>query len=252
MEQITPFVPTVQVVEGTIIFPEYKKLLSEAQMIAERIGEMTVTDENIKDTKKTLATVNKSLKALNDRRIEIKKEIMMPYDIFADQIKEIESIVRLADDRVRQQVREMEEAERQKKQEALEEIWDKRIQHYDHAKVMAFGDWLEPSHLNKTLSISKAESSMVAWLEQTEKDIAVLAGMDHKDQLILKYRELGSIADAIEAVKADQSRIDEQRKMLDEEVQEEVYFIRIFNTKDLKLAEMLLKENKIEFETIKK
>ena len=140
-----------------INFDEYDDLKVQAMIIAERVRDVQVTDENIKETKKMLARINSSLKELNDRRIAIRKEINKPYDEFAEKIKEIETIVRDADTLVRNQVREIEEQERRDKKQALEDIWNKRIPMYELASQIPFEDWLEPCHLNKTATIQKSE-----------------------------------------------------------------------------------------------
>ena len=99
-----------------IDFKDYGKLLQEATIIAEKLNEMEVNEDNVKEQKKLLAAVNKSVKALNDRRISIKKELLKPYQDFENQVKEIEKVVKDADERLRTQVRELEEAERTEKQ----------------------------------------------------------------------------------------------------------------------------------------
>ena len=75
---------------GEIVFDGYEDLLNQANQIADYLKTIEVTPDNIKENKKMLAKVNKSIKELNDRRISIKKEINKPYDDFALKIKEIE------------------------------------------------------------------------------------------------------------------------------------------------------------------
>ena len=106
-----------------INFHEYEKLKSEAIMISDYLSQMEVTEDNIKEQKKILARVNKSVKLLNDRRIAIKKEILEPYTVFESQVKEIEKIVKDADEVLRNQVREIEEREREEKKKKLKDIF---------------------------------------------------------------------------------------------------------------------------------
>lgn len=246
MNQIQEY--QIQVLQGKITFPEYENLLHEAKQIAQAIDQMEVTEENIKSTKKTLATVNKAIKRLNDERIAAKKRILEPYDAFEKQVKEIETIVKTADERVRQQVRDMEEVEREGKKEALCEIYEKRIQLYDFARIMTFDDWLTPQHLNKTTTLTKAEKDMTDWLEKVERDIATLSKMPDKETLIRYYVSTKDIGFAMQLVEQEKTEAEDIKRALWESDVAKVYYLKLYSKKDLKLAEMLLKENDIKFE----
>lgn len=240
----------IKLVKPTIHFPEYKTLIEQAKQIASEINAMEeVTDENVKETKKVLAKVNKSIKALNDKRMRIKNEILEPYEIFNTQIKEIEGIVKSADEVVRQKVRDLEERERESKKEELREIWDLRIGQYELSKIFEFDDWLTPQHLNKSMSVSKAEEDMTAFLEQAERDLEILKGMTDSDDLILEYKECKELGVAITIVNQKK----EMKKELEETIKERVpdaFTFRVFGEKDRKLVEYLLKENCINFEEL--
>lgn len=189
-----------------IAFDEYEGLLQDAYRVAELVRGMEVTGDNVKEIKKVLAAVNKSVKRLNDRRIEIKKEIMKPYETFNAQIKEIERVVKEADEMVRQNVRLLEEREREDKKNKLVKIWLLRIQTYDYAGMVPFDRWLEPSHLNKSTSVSKAEDQMVDFLETVEKDLTVLRsyGQDH----MALYLDTLNLADTLAEMERRQKERD--------------------------------------------
>ena len=236
-----------------INFDEYDDLKVQAMIIAERVRDVQVTDENIKETKKMLARINSSLKELNDRRIAIRKEINKPYDEFAEKIKEIETIVRDADTLVRNQVREIEEQERRDKKQALEDIWNKRIPMYELASQIPFEDWLEPCHLNKTATIQKSEMEMVHFLESAERDLKVLLeNGDNSVRYMTTYYQTLDLGKTLETVNRE---LEQERKIQEqvtevvedsEEIQEQYVFI-IRNKKDGRLVEQLLINNEIEF-----
>lgn len=250
MSNLVQFEHDIQVTLPVIQFPEYERLLSEAQVVAQEIDRMSVTEDNLKVVKKTLANVNKAVKRLNDERIKVKNAILGPYSDFEKQIKEIEAIVKTADEHVRQQVRDMEEAEREEKRKELEDIFTKRIQHYDFAKVMCFEDWIEPQHLNKTTKIQKAEADMTAWLEKVERDVEMLSGMDRAEDLIREYKSTRDIAMATMVVENETRAAEHQRKVIQEATGKEEYHFKVYSKKDMKFVEMLLNENKIEFTAI--
>lgn len=233
----------------TITFDDYERLKDQATEIAHYVSQVEVTEENVKEAKKLLATLNKNVDQLNRRRIDIKNEILKPYEDFASQVKDIETTVKNADKIVRDQVKEMEERERQEKQDELEQIWTDRIELYDFAKVMNFCDWLKPQHLNKTQTIKKSEADMTEYLEKVERDIQTLSSMEHADELTIEYKQSQDISRAIQAVNDRKTQIAEQKRILESEnvSKPETFIFVITGEKDKKLVELLLKDSDIEF-----
>lgn len=248
MNQIQEWDPSIIVRTGEIYFQDYAKLLEEAKLVAQGVQQMEVTEDNVKEVKKILAKVNKSVKTLNDRRIEIKKQINAPYEVFAEQIKEIEKIVKDADEIVRNEVRMMEEQEREDKKQKLKSIWDARIELYEYSKIMNFEDWLEPSHLNKTESLKKSEQAMTDWLEFTERNIETLSTMQHSQKLIHEYKLCKDVAQAIQNVNDEIEAMQEEQTILkNEDVNIQKYYLEIYSEADLELVEMLLEKHGINY-----
>lgn len=71
-------------------FDELKKELAEK---ITPYKSLAVTEDDLKGAKSDKANLNKLKKALNDKRIEVKKEYMQPLEVFEEQIKELVSIV---------------------------------------------------------------------------------------------------------------------------------------------------------------
>lgn len=237
----------IQFRPAEIQFPRFEELKTHALELAGRIAVVEVTEENVKAVKKDLAQVRKLTTELNNRRKLIKAEILKDYSTFESQIKEIDGIISEAEEVVREQVRTIDEAERDRKHDAIREIWDKRIGQYS---ISAYGDyferWLQPSHLNKTASMKSVEDDMVRWLEDRQRDIFTLQSMD--DEYLVEYIDSLDLASAIAAV----NHRHEIRSVMneDEESEETATFI-ITGKKDIKLTESLLTENEIEYRRIK-
>ena len=249
MTELKVFETQIEAREGVINFSGYEELKEQALQVAEHINTMEVTEENVKETKKILATVNKAIKNLNDERIAIKKKMLEPYNIFESQIKEIESIVKTADERVRAGVRELEEKERSLKKDEIYSIWMLRVDQYEFAKLMTFGDFLNPQHLNKSTTMKKVEEDMVNFLESAERDIKLLSGMDNSEDLIRSYRDVKDVTIVLEL---ENKRIEDMKSIKEQlkDVDIESFVFKVFNKKDKKLVEILLEENDIDYKEI--
>lgn len=239
----------IKVTKGIIKFTGFEELKSQALEVAEFVSSIEVSEENVKEAKKLLAKVNKSINALEDRRIAIKKEILEPYNEFESKVKEIVGIVKEADTKVRDKVRELEEIEREEKRKEIEEIWNLRKQQYDFDFV-DFERFLTPQHLNKTTSIKKVEEEMVEFLEKVNKDLETIKVLSNSREVLIEYKDTLDFTEAV--MKANDRKLaEEQMNVLLGEDDEKFYIIRIENEKDFKLAKALLEANKVEFTVIK-
>jgi hypothetical protein len=237
--------------QGVIEWSQYYDLRQQALELAEVIKEVQVNEENIKTSKKLLAQVNKRCKELDDRRIKIKNVMLEPYKQFEDQVKEIVSIVKEADEVVRQQVKQLEEFERMAKQDTLHEMFDKRIVHYSFRDLFSFEDFLKPKHLNKTVSVESVENEMVEYLEKISRDLKAIETMPNSKSVLSLYLDCKDLAQALtlQQKKEEQERRIEQAQAIKEpEEITGVWEFSIFNEKDAKLTALLLKQNNINFE----
>ena len=134
---MTTAIQQIQVIQGSVVFGGYDELRRQATDLANNIRTVEVTEDNVKMSKKLLASVNKRLKELEDKRISIKKTMLEPYQEFEEQVKDIVGIVKDADGFVRDQVNELEALERDQKEAILNDLFMKRKQMY------SFGDLLD-------------------------------------------------------------------------------------------------------------
>ncbi|HCW3214768.1 TPA: DUF1351 domain-containing protein [Listeria monocytogenes] len=243
------------VTQGSILFPAYKKIKSDSLILAQQIENIEVTEENVKQSKKLLAAVNKEVKNLESERISIKKEMLEPYNEFEKQVKEIVSIVKKADEMVRQQITQLEEEEREDKKLVLKRMFEKRIKAYDFKTYFTFDDFLENRHLNKSLSINKIENEMVEWLTKVENELKVIETMPYADEIIAEYKETKDLAVSAQLVserhKAQEVIKEAKNDIKDDQLHCKTTFT-LFDEKDAKLVEMFMQQNKIKFEKVEK
>lgn len=251
-------IQNIQVVQGSVVFGAYEELKKQATQLASQIRTIEVSDDNVKLSKKLLASVNKRLKELEDKRIDIKKMMLEPYMHFEGQVKEIVQIVKDADSHVRNQVKQLEEQERDQKHYALQDIFDKRKQMYSFGDLLDFTNhFLQQRHLNKTVSIDAVEKEMVQFLEQHQKDLKVIEKMDSSSALYTHYLnclDLGSALTLWNEEKERQAQIERNLKANKNEPADEIVYlvsITVHDQKELKLLEMILNENEFEYTTDK-
>ena len=243
----------IQVTPGTIVFTEYESLKQQALDLAYNIEMVEVTDENIKTSKKMVAAVSKRVKEIEDRRIAIKKDMLQAYNDFEAQVKEIVNIVKGAESIVRDQVREMEERERDEKREAIHEIFTKRLKHYKFDNMIGFDDFIKPNHLNKTTTMKSIENEMVEWLEKKETDFQVIKSLPNAEEVMVEYLDTKDIGVAMRIVNERNER--KQQIAVSTATNHDgksSYVIEIEDEKDFKLVELFMLSNNIKFKKVVK
>lgn len=239
--------PDVSFAVAPVSFPAFELYKQQAQEVAEYIGSLEVTEDTVKDVKKELAKCRKVTDELNKRRITIKKQILEEFGDFEAQVKELIFIVDGADSQLRAKVRQMEEAEREEKKAQIRAIWDARVCLYRINDLCdAFDRFLTPKHLNKTTSLKNVEKAMIDFLEQTQKDLEVLAAMGPEYEA--EYVTCFDLAKTIAAVN-DRKVREETVKVTQEDGDPSATFV-VKGAKDIKLAKMLLDENGINYREV--
>lgn len=235
--------------QGSVVFSDFERIKLEAIELAEKINLVEVDDENIKQSKKMIAAVNNKIKELEARRITIKKAMLEPYNQFEAQVKEIVGIVKEAEEVVRQQVKQLEEMDRQQKQNELQQIFESRIRHYSFRNLFGFSDFLKPKHLNKTQSIEATEKEMVDFFKRLATDLKVIESLPNAEATLSAYIDTKDLAVAMTLIAQQEQRKRqiESSQALNRNKQQEFVFA-VFNDKDAKLIQLLMQQEKIQFE----
>ena len=232
---------------GEIQFPAFENYKRAAEEIAEYIRSVELTEDNTKEVKKVLASARKVADGLSKKRIEIKKTVLSPYNDFERQTKIITAIIAEAESSLRTKLNAIEEAERQRKQKEIEELFYKRAGLYKIGSLLhdgGFSFFWNPSFANKTAKTSIVEKQIVDFLERTEQEIETLNRMGN--DYLAEYLSCLNVTAAISAV--------ENRREMREKVElqggEQVARFVIKGEQNIKLARLVLKENNIKYQEV--
>lgn len=245
---VTMDLSQIVVEKGYIKFDDYERIRQEALKLAQNIEQVEVNEENVQFSKKMLAAVNKRLKEMDTKRIAVKKEMLKPYENFESQVKEITAIVKHAEILVREQVRNLEEKERDEKRLLIKEIFNKRIKQYDFGEWFTFDMFLQSKHLNKTTSMTVVESDMVEWLEKIHADLAAIELLPNKLDVFTEYINVRDLSKAIHIVKQREDVKKEVEKVVKPKPKNTVekWCITV-NERDALTLEMFMKHMKINY-----
>ena len=178
------------------------------------------TEENIKAAKNDRAELNKLIKAIEDRRKQVKKIINEPYAIFESELKEILALINEPVGLIDQQVKAFEERQKEEKKAAIQATYDENIG--DLADVLPFEKIFDIRYLNQTFKLATAQEEVKGKIDTVKTDLETIDSLDSKYKLNAKdvyiktldlsraLAENKRLADLEEKLEAEKKRKEEE------------------------------------------
>lgn len=133
---------------------------------------LVYSSDQIKDAKQDRANLRKLVTALENKRKEIKKEIMVPYDDFAEKEKELVGIINEAITNIDTQVKGYEEGLRQEKLAKVKEIYNECIGDLD--RTVPFEKIFKDSWLNASTTLKSVKEEITAIHDKVDGDLKII------------------------------------------------------------------------------
>ena len=151
-------------------FDELKQELTEKVSMYETL---VYTDDQIKEAKADKAQLNKLKKALNDERIRLEKEYMVPFNSFKSQVNEIISIIEKPVALIDKQVKEYEDKQKQDKMEQIKALWAEM----DVPEGLTLERVFEDRMLNVSYGLNHVKQKMLDDIKRFNLDMETLAAL---------------------------------------------------------------------------
>ncbi len=226
-----------------------------------------VEDETqVKDAKTVMANLRKIKKMVDNRKKEVKKEYMKPYQQFENEVKELYSSIDDAVDTIKVQVDGYEEERKQRKQQEIMELYSSIVEEYPNViehlddKDMLFDVAIfENKMLNKSETFNKIEEKMRNKLSILERAIKLIKDRDdlfvnekvYINEFINVFAEHGEANedDVVKRVNNEYRYFKEAQEKEEEKETENIMTYRFYvdNEEDAKKLHDKIQENLHEF-----
>lgn len=153
-------------------FDELKKELAEK---ITPYKSLAVTEDDLKGAKSDKANLNKLKKALNDKRIEVKKEYMQPLEVFEEQIKELVSIVDEGIVNIDSQVKAFENKQQEDKLKEIAAFYVEEFE--DLTDILPLERIIPDKWRNKSCKMSDIQQEIRDKVFKFKNDINVIKAM---------------------------------------------------------------------------
>ena len=172
----------------------FEELKQEITLKAERYKNMVYTDETIKDAKADKAKLNKFVTALDDKRKEMKKRCLQPYESFEKQVEELVSIINDPVELIDSQVKAYEEKIKAEKKAKIKTYWEST----DHPEWLTCSQIFDQRWLNTTFSLKKVQEAIDERLAEIKTHITTIGMLpDFEFEAMETYKRTLDINSAI-------------------------------------------------------
>lgn len=178
-----------------IIKQKLKELSNEIEEKLKNAENLVVTEENYKEIKSIRANLNKEFQELEDRRKEIKEQILEPYMQFDQEYKNlIANKYRLADLSLKNKINECENTLKDKKEQEIIEYFNELIASKHLEDCVSFDD------LNISVGLSDTETKLRKLIdekvEKIDTDITMISNEEHAALILNEYFKCWNYAQA--------------------------------------------------------
>lgn len=157
----------------------YEEIRDEVMAQSESYATAVYTDDLIKQAKSDRAKLNKFVKALKDRRTEVRKKLLAPDEAFGKQVDEIVGIVQKAITNIDTQVKSYEEKCRTEKMEKIRAEYVRMISEADHLReVLPFERVWVPEWANASFTMKKAVELMAETFKTVQNGLDIIDSSD--------------------------------------------------------------------------
>ena len=198
-----------------------QQLAQIKEQVAERVETVTslvVTEDTVKTVKKARTELNAEFKAWEDKRKEVKKAVITPYEKFEEVYNDcISNSYKTADKLLKQRI---DEVENELKAEKAAEV-KSYFEEYLASKGIDFVTY-EQAGINVTLSASLKglKEQAKAFIDRIESDLKLVETFtDLKAEILVEYKKSLNVSDAITGVKARAKAVQEEQTRQDAEAE---------------------------------
>nr|WP_303098130.1 DUF1351 domain-containing protein [Roseburia inulinivorans] len=198
-------------------FEEIKEKLNSELEIYKN---MIFTEESKTEAKKTIASLRKLKKSVNDKKLEVKKSFMIPYTNFEAQVKELDNLIDEPINFINNQVEEFERKRVEEKKALISEIYTEIMAEHEEASgYLPLQRIYDSKWENATTTKKAITETITERVYHVEKDLGIIRSMESEfeDKGIEKYKTTLELSDAIEVMNQYQKQKEEILRRQEEE-----------------------------------
>ena len=205
----------------------YDELKAELVKKLEQYKGLVYTEDQIKEAKADRAKLNALATAIDDKRKQIKKQCLQPYERFEAQIKDLLAVIKEPVALIDSQIKGYEEEKKQKKLEEVKALFKKlKDAAGEELEFVSFEQIFEGKFLNASISLKMVETVISNKFNSIKCNLKTIADLkEYSFEATEVYKETLNLNTALEKAKymvdiAEKKKVEEERK--EQEKEEEI------------------------------
>lgn len=193
----------------------YEQAKAAMMELVEPYKSVIVTEDAVSVAKSDLARLRKYQKAINDRKIEIKKEYEAPYKAFEAQVKDVLLVIDTGISNIDRQVKDFDERRKELKRQDIAAYWQTVI-----GKIpVKLDSVLNPKWLNASVKLEQVKTEIDAFIKKINVDIETVEMMNSPFETELMHTLFTSLD--ISAVLRHKQALESLSKQIEPEAKQE-------------------------------
>lgn len=180
-----------------INYDQLKKQLDRSLKIYDSFE---VTEDNIPISKTERANLNKLVKAIDDKRKELKKEFLKPYELVEKQCNELKGMIDGVVSKIDTGIKSFENKVKEEKYNEIKKYYDS----FDW-DIVPFGELFEDRYLNSGVKTSEWQKSISDKIMAVNQELSLINNFDVEDKELLKAYYLDTLNLALAKEKYDRN-----------------------------------------------
>ena len=195
----------------------FEDLKLQLQDYLEEYEDFEVTEENFTKAKSTRSHLNNVESAINNRKKELKREIMQPYQVFENQAKELMGMIKEVNVKIDEGIKKIELKEREEKVEKVIELW--RSKNYSRVLLTQISD---EKWLNKGTTLKSISKDMDEKIKEIKTNLDAIKTMttDKSIQIALQSKYISTL-DFGKTLQDFQMEQEAKKRLFEEQEQEQ-------------------------------
>ena len=196
----------------TIIDFNFEALKSELKERLIRYEGLIVTEDSIREAKADKATLNTLRTAIEDKRKDVKKQCLKPYEEFEVKIKEIVAMIDKPILAIDGQVKGFENAIKEEKLNSIKEYFQSEVK--DLERLLPFERIYNEKWLNSGYKIAEIQKEIKDTIFKVDNDLRIITAMKCDCETQMKYIYLKTLD--MSSALAEKTKFEEETKKMAE------------------------------------
>lgn len=166
---------SVQIKQPVIITGNFEEMRAELQNMMQAYAGLEVTEDNLPERKKDVATLRKIKTAIEDKRKAVKKDYEKPFKAFEEECKKLTGIIDKEIDRINADLNTYEQKRIAEKRETIRRLYEENIG--DYSDYLPLEALRRKSWDNKTCSETEIISDIQTAVIAVKNDLQTIDSM---------------------------------------------------------------------------